>query len=82
MLAVMLTGCVNADKVNVPEVQRDEKMYIEYSDGFHRAMIPVHFEYNSHKYIAFMGHESFSVIHDPDCDCHKNEKTSGSYHDW
>ena len=71
MLSVMLTGCVNADNVNVPEVQRDEKMYIEYSDGLHRAITPVHFEYNGHKYICFIGPQSHSTVHDPDCECYQ-----------
>lgn len=82
MLTIMLTSCVNADNCNVPEVERHETMYIEYSDGLHRKLTPVHFNYNGHKYSTFMGYESHSTVHDPDCDCHKNEKTSGSYLDW
>ena len=76
MLAVMLTACVNPDNCNVPVVQRDKRMYIEYSDGLHRAMTPVYFTYNGHKYITFMAHESHSTVHDPDCDCYLKHKNN------
>lgn len=81
MLAVMLTACVNPENLNVPEVQRDEKMYIEYSEGFHRGIIPVHFNYKGHSYIGFISNESQSIVHDPECECHKNN-THKSYFEY
>jgi hypothetical protein len=76
ILAVMLTGCINPDSSNVPVVQRYETMYIEYADGLHRAITPVHFDYNGHKYITFMGSQSHSTVHDPDCDCYLKHKNN------
>jgi hypothetical protein len=81
MLSVMLTGCVNPENLNVPEVQRHEKMYIEYTEGFHRGIAPVHFNYNGHSYIGFISSESHSIVHDPDCECHKNN-THESYFEY
>lgn len=76
ILAVMLTGCINPDSSNGPVVQRDKTMYIEYSDGLHRAITPVYFIYNGHKYITFMGPQSHSTVHDPDCDCYLKHKNN------
>lgn len=76
MLSVMLTGCVNPENFNVPEVQRHEKMYIEYSEGFHRRITPVHFNYNGHSYICFISSESNSIVHDPECDCYLKHKNN------
>lgn len=78
ILTVMLTGCVDSGDFNpyVPEVQRYETMYVEYADGLHRAMAPVHFEYNGHKYINFIGPQSHSTVHDPDCDCYLKHKNN------
>lgn len=76
MLSVMLTGCVNPDTYNVPEVEWHKTMYIEYSDGIHRKLTPVYFEFNGHKYITFMGSQSHSTVHDPDCDCYLKHKNN------
>lgn len=76
ILAVMLTGCINPNNSNVPEVQRHEKMYIEYADGLHRGITPVHFNYNGHNYICFISNESHSIVHDPDCDCYLKHKNN------
>ena len=32
---------------------------------------PYSFEHNGHRYIYFLGYESSSIVHDPDCECNK-----------
>jgi hypothetical protein len=73
-LTLSLTSCVNKSTDNVPDVNIDETMCIQYTDKLYRKLTPVQFEYNGHKYIAFMGYESHSTVHDPDCDCNNNNK--------
>lgn len=75
-LTLSLTSCVDKSTDNVPET-----MYIEYSDGIHRAMTPVYFTYNGHKYITFIGSQNYSTVHDPDCECHENN-THESYFEY
>ena len=75
-LTLSLTSCIDKSTDNVPDVDIDEAMYIQYTDNFHRKLTPVRFEYNGHKYIAFMAHESHSTVHDPDCDCKCNNNNN------
>lgn len=75
-LTLSLTSCVDKSTDNVPDVNIDETMYIQYTDNLHRKLTPVRFEYNGHKYIAFMGYESHSTVHDPDCDCYLKHKNN------
>lgn len=75
-LTLSLTSCVDKSTDNVPDVNIDDAMYIQYTDNLHRKLTPVQFEYNGHKYIVFMGYESHSTVHDPDCDCYLKHKNN------
>ena len=62
----------------------EEPLYIKDKDGQVVRIFDVYtVEYRGHKYMLFDGYsDNACFVHDPDCDCHKNEKTSGSYFDW
>lgn len=51
-LTLSLTSCVDKSTDNVPDVNIDDAMYIQYTDNLHRKLTPVQFEYNGHKYIG------------------------------
>ena len=58
--------------------------YIYYKDGISpgKYKVPViKFEYNGHQYIRFGEYQSTSVVHDPDCKCHKNNNNNNLF-DW
>ena len=39
------------------------------------------FEYNGHQYLQFGSGDHQSVVHDPDCKCHKNNNNNNLF-DW
>lgn len=67
LACTLLVGCCAPDGIPDP---------IIIGEGASRRIVrPYHIEYNGHKYIYFSGSNGFSMIHDPDCSCCKEEST-------
>ena len=76
-----MAGCVPNPGPNDEVVSPVEYIYY-HGVGGNTYGDPVYkFEYNGHKYIRFGEYQTTCVVHDPDCECHKNNNNNNLF-DW
>lgn len=83
-LAMLILGLfVGCSPVPDNEITKPEgKIYYKGSSpGTYEDQISK-FEYNGHQYIRFGEYRSQTIVHDPDCKCHKNNNNNNTLFDW
>lgn len=70
MMVLMLSSCCETCQPTSETIYGSmSRLMIKPNDGCTRSFRVIEFGYNGHDYIMFLGHESMSVIHSPNCSC-------------
>jgi len=69
-IAGALSSCTPVNQTKRPELVKYEIKKNRYG-----SMRVLRFEYDGHQYIMFGSVDGRSIVHDPDCPCHKKENS-------
>ena len=66
----MLSSCCGCNEVPSEVIQGStSRIIIKPTDSYSRSYRVTEFRYDGHDYIMFIGAESTSIIHNPNCSC-------------
>lgn len=70
MTVLMLSACCETCQTTSETVHGNmSRLVIKQNDSYTRSFRVIEFGYNEHDYIMFLGTESMSVVHSPNCSC-------------
>lgn len=77
MAVLMLSACCETCQTTSETVHASmSRLVIKPTDGYARSVRVIEFGYNEHDYIMFLGTESMSVVHNPNCSCMNKVETT------
>ena len=70
MTVLMLSACCGCNETPSEIIQGStSRVVIKPTDSYTRSYRVIEFRYDEHDYIMFLGTETMSVVHDPNCSC-------------
>ena len=73
---LMLSACCECNEMPSEIIQGNaSRVIIKPTDSYSRSYRVIKFSYDEHDYIMFLGVESTSIIHNPNCSCKKDQTT-------
>lgn len=76
MTVLMLSACCGCNETSSEVIQGNTShVIIKPTDSYSRTYRVIEFTYNGHDYIMFLGTETMSVVHDPNCSCMNKVET-------
>jgi hypothetical protein len=81
ILGALMTSCVPNPGPNDEIAEPKGYIYYKGVSGSIYGEPVYRFDYNGHQYIRFGEYQSVTVVHDPDCKCHKSNNNNNLF-DW
>lgn len=76
MTVLILSSCCGCNETPSEMIHGNTShIVIKPTDSYSRSYRVIDFEYNGHDYIMFLGVESTSIIHNPNCSCMNKVET-------
>lgn len=77
MTILMLSACCDTCQTTSETVHGSmSRLVIKPNDSYTRSFRVIEFGYNEHDYIMFLGTETMSVVHNPNCSCMNKVETT------